>query len=371
MSGNVLFIGLDVDDKSFHGCALAADGKQSREFKLRPTTASLTKKLLDLKREFGVAEIRVCYEATYIGYTLQRALSECGFVCEVVAPTSIPRTNGNSVKTDRIDARKLAQYYAKGLLSIVTVPDKEQEEVRDLLRTRHYILQQLSEMRSHIQALLRRHGRHFRAESTSKTHWTPHHLCWLDRVAVESTGSFGTSLKLLVQQMKWLVHTLGEYDKAVDELAEKPKYQKKVQALTVYKGIKNIWAMVLISEIGDIQRFSHPAQLASWAGLDIREYSSGGNSNRFGITKHGNKFVRTALVEINQKGFRSTTISGALKTRRKNAPPEIIGIADRCHKRLYKKSFRLLMGGKHPNKVKVACAREMVGFIWESLRAAS
>ncbi len=29
------------------------------------------------------------------------------------------------------------------------------------------------------------------------------------------------------------------------------------------------------------------------------------------------------------------------------------------------------MGGKHPNKVKVACAREMVGFIWESLRAAA
>lgn len=64
-------------------------------------------------------------------------------------------------------------------------------------------------------------------------------------------------------------------------------------------------------------------------------------------------------------------LSGALKTRRKGAPPELIEIADRCHKRLYKKGFRLLMGGKHPNKVKVACAREMVGFIWESLKAAS
>lgn len=60
-----------------------------------------------------------------------------------------------------------------------------------------------------------------------------------------------------------------------------------------------------------------------------------------------------------------------LKARRKDVPPELIQIADRYQKRLYKKSYRLLMGGKHPNKVKVACAREMVGFIWESLRAVS
>ena len=101
------------------------------------------------------------------------------------------------------------------------------------------------------------------------------------------------------------------------------------------------------------------------------EYSSGGNKNRFGITKHGNRFVRTALVEINQKGFRSMTVSKVLKARRKDVSPEFIHIADRCHKRLYKKGYRLLMGGKHPNKVKVACAREMVGFIWESLKAAA
>jgi hypothetical protein len=38
---------------------------------------------------------------------------------------------------------------------------------------------------------------------------------------------------------------------------------------------------------------------------------------------------------------------------------------------LSKKGNRLLLAGKHPNKVKVACAREMVGFVWESLRLAA
>jgi hypothetical protein len=43
----------------------------------------------------------------------------------------------------------------------------------------------------------------------------------------------------------------------------------------------------------------------------------------------------------------------------------LIAIADRCMRRLNKKGNRLLLAGKHPNKVKVACAREMVGFVWE------
>lgn len=369
MKKNILFVGLDVDDKSFHGCGLMADADFQKEFKINPTTTSLIKKLMDWKREFNADEVRVCYEASYIGFTLQRAITEGGFVCDVISPSSIPRTFGNTVKTDRIDARRLASFYSKGLLSFVSVPDKTQEEVRDLLRTRQYILQQLSEIRCHIQSLLRRNGRHYKAEREAGVHWTRNHLCWLEGVVEKSPGCFGKNLKLLFQQMKWLEHTLKEYDILVDELAERAQYQKKVKALTVYKGIKNIWAMTLIAEIGDVTRFSHPGQLASWAGLDIREYSSGGNSNRFGITKFGNRFVRTALVEINQKGFRTTNVSSDLKTRRKDVPPELIQIADRCHQRLYKKGHRLLLKGKHPNKVKVACAREMVGFIWESLKA--
>jgi len=61
--------------------------------------------------------------------------------------------------------------------------------------------------------------------------------------------------------------------------------------------------------------------------------------------------------------------SDDLKARRKNTPPALIGIADRCLKRLNTKGNRLLIAGKHPNKVKVACAREMVGFFGHLVRA--
>jgi hypothetical protein len=76
--------------------------------------------------------------------------------------------------------------------------------------------------------------------------------------------------------MKWLEHTLSEYGNMVDELAQSEKYNKSVNALICYHGIKNIFAMTMITEIGDINRFKHPNQLSSWMGFEVREYSSGG-----------------------------------------------------------------------------------------------
>ena len=172
---------------------------------------------------------------------------------------------------------------------------------------------------------------------------------------------------MLLRQLSGLNQILAEYGQQIEVLAQAPRYQRAVQSLTCYKGIKNIFALTMITEIGDIKRFPHPRQLVSWIGMDIREYSSGGKHNHFGITQHGNRYIRTAFVEANQRGYRSTRMGRDLKARRKDTAPELINIADRCLRRLNKKGNRLLLAGKHPHKVKVACAREMVGFVWESL----
>ncbi len=127
--------------------------------------------------------------------------------------------------------------------------------------------------------------------------------------------------------------------------------------------------LTMITEIGDIQRFAHPRQLMSWIGMDVREYSSGGKHNRMGITKQGNRYLRTAFVEANQRGYRQQQNRQGPESPAQGTSPELIDIADRCLRRLNKKGNRLLLAGKHPNKVKVACAREMVGFVWESLNA--
>ncbi len=77
----------------------------------------------------------------------------------------------------------------------------------------------------------------------------------------------------------------------------------------------------MITEIGDVKRFAHPRQLVSWVGMDIREYASGGKSNRFGITRQGNRYLRTAFIEANQRGYRSTKLGKDIKARRADTAP--------------------------------------------------
>ena len=64
----------------------------------------------------------------------------------------------------------------------------------------------------------------------------------------------------------------------METLAAAPRYREPVKALTCYKGVKNLFALTMITEIGDVKRFAHPRQLVSWFGMDIREYASGGKS---------------------------------------------------------------------------------------------
>ena len=369
MNQNILHVGLDVDDTQYHGTAFNKETGEVINFRCRPTLKGLLTQLDKLQRHCQGCSIWLCYEASYVGFHLQRDLRTHGWRCDVVAPSSIPSPRGKAIKTDRIDAGHLAQFYANDLLTIVQPPDAEQEQDRDLLRSRQKVLLQRTQLRKHLHAVLRRNGLHYKAQTGNKSHWTKHHYGWLQRTIKESSGSLKVNLTLLLRQIRGLDEVLVEYGQHIEELADTPRYREAVQSLTCYKGIKNIFALTMITEIGDIQRFVHPRQLMSWIGMDVREYSSGGKHNRMGITKQGNRYLRTAFVEANQRGYRSNRIGKDVKARRNGTSPELIAIADRCLRRLNKKGNRLLLAGKHPNKVKVACAREMVGFVWESLNA--
>ena len=174
-------------------------------------------------------------------------------------------------------------------------------------------------------------------------------------------------MSLLLNQTETIQQQLDLYNEQIEQIAQQDMYKKKVQALICYRGIATLSAMTLITEIGDIRRFGHPSKLTSYSGMDLIEYSSGGKQKRFGMSKMGNRNIRTTVIESCQNVFSIPRINKELKKRRKGVEMKLIGISDRCMKRLYKKSSRLLLRGKIKNKIKAACARELLGFIWESL----
>lgn len=366
----LLHVGLDVDDKSFHIGAFCSGTGEFFELSCRPTVASLLKKLENFKEQNF--EINLCYEATYIGYSLCRSLRKENINTEIIAPSLIPELASSRVKTDRLDANKLAKYYASGLLTIIHVPSEEDERDRDLIRSRSFLVDQRKDLKKHILSICRRNSIQYKQEENSLAqHWTATHIDWLIGEINKLSGALRSTLDLLIFQLQKTNECINDFEQKIQEMSETEKYKKKKDSLNCFRGVNTLTSMILITEIGDVKRFKHPKQLTSYAGLDVAEYSSGGKERRFGITKMGNKRIRTAAIESCQRVDKANLLSRRLKTHRQGQDIKVIDVADRCIKRLKIKSNRLLDAGKPKNKVKVACAREFLNFIWEALNVAA
>lgn len=365
----VLHVGLDVDDKNFHIGAFCKETGETFEMTSKANIGNLMRKLEKFKKQ--KFELKLCYEATYVGYSLCRDLKKNGYETQIIAPSLIPEMSSNRVKTDRLDANKLAKYYALDLLTPVYVPNEDDEHERDLLRSRAFLLDQRKSLKKHILSLCRRNNLHYKDEKNAKNYWTQRHEHWLISKVSKLEGVLKINFELLLMQYEKLTEAITEYDRHIEELADTEKYKNKKDVLSCFRGISTLTAMTFITEIGDVKRFKHPKQLTSYCGLDVSEYSSGGKEKKFGITKMGNKQIRTAAIESCQRADRAFVLSKRLRAHRKDQNIEYIEIADRCAKRLKKKSNRLLNAGKEKNKVKVACARELLGFVWEALHVAA
>lgn len=368
MNRGIFFIAVDVDDNSFHGCGLNCETGEMREFACRPTAGHLIRKLEVFTKD-GFT-IRICYEATYLGFSLQRALVKQGYDCDVIAPSLIPERSGKRVKTDRLDCQKMAEYFANGLLTIVHVPSLEEESVRDLVRARKFLARQMSALKIFTSSACRRMGLNYaEGENSGKHKWTKQHREWLTKKIKEQTHrAQAVNLTMLLQQLDQMAERIKLYDDEIERFAESETYSERVKALCCYRGIDTLTAMTLITELGDIRRFKHPKQLCSYAGMELTEYSSGGHERRYRMSKMGNRHVRTSVIEACQLASLVPQVGKGLKERRAGVEAKHVDIAERCMNRLYKKSQRLLHKGKMANKVKVACARELLCFVWESLQ---
>jgi hypothetical protein len=113
MSRNIVYVGIDVDDERYHGSALNRHMAEVLDFRCHRTLKRLADPLKQLRDYFGALQMKLCHEASYVGFSLQRCLKDRGYECAMAAPPSIPRRLNQSVKTDRIDAAELAKLYAE------------------------------------------------------------------------------------------------------------------------------------------------------------------------------------------------------------------------------------------------------------------
>ena len=102
------------------------------------------------------------------GYALQRQVTTARVNGDVVAPALIPRKPGERVKTNRRDARKLAELGRAGLLTPVRPPTRADEAVRDLARARDDAREDLQRCRHRLGKLLLRRGLHYHGRNWTR-----------------------------------------------------------------------------------------------------------------------------------------------------------------------------------------------------------
>jgi len=360
---SITYVGLDVHKRTIAVSMLLpgrADPIEWQEVHDLTAARRLARRLL---RE-AAGEVVCCYEAGPTGYVLMRRLRAEKVMCLVVAPSLIPVKPGSHIKTDRRDARKLAGLLRAGLLTEVHPPSEEQEALRDLCRCREDVRDDLMRARHRMSKfLLRRHCIY----TQTKHHWGTRHMAWLKQLRFEDPASqavfdsYLLAIGQLDERMLQLEHQLGDFG------SQEP-YRQPVAWLRCFRGIDTVTAVSIVAELHDFRRFRSARGLMSYLGLVPRECSSGEREKRGAITKAGNGHLRRLLVEAAWHHRHRPAISIPLRQRRLDQPARVIAIADRAQERLWRRCCRMTFKGKPTQKVVVAMARELVGYIWSVLR---
>lgn len=359
MTQRMVYVGLDVHKESITVAVAHRDPPaQLEELGTLPNRPDSVRRLIERLRPRG--QVRVCYEAGPCGYALYRQLQAMKVDCTVVAPSLVPLRPGDRVKTDRRDAIKLARLFRSGELTAVWVPDPAHEALRNLTRLRAVAHHDLTRARHRLNKFLLRSGC---MPPQGTRAWTPRYLAWA------AGRTFEQPLDVLVRddylsQVEHLRDRIGSLDQAIEQAATTSPQAPRIRALCAMRGVATVTAATLVAEWGEISRFVGPRQLMAYAGLVPSESSSGNSTRRGAITKTGSGYLRRVLVEA-AFAYRHRPLIGATLRRRQQGQPETIRrIAWKAQQRLHRLYRRLLARDKRHQKIVVAVAREMVGFLW-------
>jgi len=356
------YVGVDAHKKDLFVAMLVGDGPTPVTWTV-PNEPNAVKRLVRKLERDAPGLVRMCYEAGPCGYALQRQVSTPRVSCQVIAPALIPRKPGDRIKTNRRDARKLAELFRAGLLTEVRPPTPEDEAVRDLCRARDDAREDLQRSRHRLGKLLLRRGLHY----TGGRNWTQGHRRWItglewtqraERVVVDD----------YLLAIDHLEARLIELDARLVEVADPEPYRAHVGWLRCFRGIDTLTAILILAELHDFRRFPSPRALMAYLGLVPGEDSTGEKHRRGRITRTGNALVRRLLVETAWHYQHRPGIGVALTRRRKGQPGRVIAIADKAQQRLCRRFRRLAEHHKPAPKIAVAIARELAGFLWAALQ---
>src|ERR671923_220353 len=281
------WVGIDLHRRRSHIAIVDEHGELTESRRI----ANDRDTFLELLGDPAAGATHVALEATYGWEWLAELLEEAGYDLHLAHPLRTRAIAAARVKTDAIDAKTLAHLLRAGFLPEAYVAPRELRDLRELLRHRATLTRMRSAVKNRVHAILAKHG--------------------IPREHSDLFGKGGREFLAALElrdaprrRLDSLIALICDFDREIEqtteEIEQRANADDRVDVLTQIRGVGRYTAMLIIAEIGDVNRFPTARHLCSWAGLTPTVRSSDGKARLGDISGHGSPPLRWALVEAAQ-----------------------------------------------------------------------
>ena len=242
-------------------------------------------------------EARACVEMMSGAVWVRDRLQEVGWWVEVADARKVKGLASLACKTDKVDARVLAELCRRDLAPAVWLPSLEERALRERLKRRMQLVRMRTMARNRIHGLLTQWGLKLPPRRLRQ----PDGLQLLETLGVPEVWRRSIAEALTV--IDWLDSRITPLDRELLPLA---RVDRRVELLRAIPGIGSLLGLTVVAEIGDIARFGSARKLVGYAGLAPTVKQSGQSSRTGPLSKAGSKTLRWAAVEAAQQAWRPT-----------------------------------------------------------------
>ena len=330
----IVTLGLDLGKNWLHMVGLDQDGRIVLRRRVRRHQL--------LRLTANMPTCRIGMEACGGAHHLARALKAQGHEARLMPPQYVkPFVKAN--KNDYRDAEAAAEAVQRPTMRFVPVKNESQLDLQTLHRVRTRLVGQRTALINQLRAILLERGiivpQGRRVLERS-----------LPEILAEESNGLSPRVRRLIEDLRAEWRALDERIAAFDdELVAVAKQEADCRRLCEIPGIGALNATALVAAVGNASAFTRGRDLAAWLGLTPREHSTGGKQRLLGISKRGNKHLRTLLIH----GARAALPHLAQR-------PDALG-----------HWLRSLLARAHRNVVIVALANKLARMAWAVLTGQS
>lgn len=284
----LLFIGIDVH-KSKWVVTVRTYDLELKTFSMEPSAEELEKFLL---RNYPGADYRIVYECCFSGFWIYDYFAERGYKI-IVTPTNRIYKDGSTIKTDKIDSRKLAFQLSRGLLREVIVPAKRIREYKYIFRIYDKQKMRQGQILRQIKAFLEQKN-----HPLKWSRWNKGLLEKLKEVKFEDK-LFDLKFGNLLKEYEYTVEQIKDSEKIIRKIKEDQELGKRIRIIEKINGIGIISSVRMCLYLFDRKdRFESSEKLNHYLGLTPSERSSGEKIARGRSGMCGNRQLRSIIIQL-------------------------------------------------------------------------